>query len=966
MTRLVLRRLASLTLLALSLLASPARAALERHGPIVAAHGYPAWYQDKTGLTLEFCIPNAAELAGGHCLLLPGDTTVPEAFPAPFADEHFYWAGGAVGDWTAPGFLGARAELVLGLEAAFAIGPVVAGDQVTFGRLRLRLDGDKNTGLLPFDGDYTFYTPYGKYVINALQTDGRIFFTEDIGFQCPPGHFDCALQSSLGPFLLPSDFPGGPELPAFVDPAIPGNLYVADPARSAPVTGSVLPPWQTSDGPRNANVFRVEGPGGVLLFETFDFSLMGRIYQGEIVSRVVPKRASYTRGAGGAVEVDAYVVGEPTMQQRLPTEPFQPPVPPALRYYNAPCVETLNPVTGNIDYSAPVGETPITMIPNGTQFWNMSQPAALPAGICYHDVGPNQFLQGILGDQVVVSAAVFDPSNGGSLSVRAVSSDAFLPPGLSVGAFGALTVPTPMVNGLAYITPVTAPPESVRVFSMGLGQAELQVTRGVRAATGVTLTADLPSPQLPNSAIIFAAQGQGASNYLYRFRVNGTTVQDWSPTSTWTMIDLPEGNYSVVADVWLGLTPNAPDASSAPIAMQLRNQAATGVTLTASKPSPQVAGTAVTFTAAGQGSSGYDYRFSLSTNNGPYVLVQDYGNGATWALPTSTAVGNYRVKVDTRTSTLVAVDATTTMDFSISAVGVAVAASLTSPQLVGTTVTFTASPVLSGVPFPFYQYRFWLYTNGVPAIVQDWSETATWVLPGGTAGSFTVQADIRVNTTGNRNATAQIAFVIQNPFATGVLLTPSLASPQAVGTAVTFTAEGQGSTAAYQYRFWLWSGATVTLVQDWSASATWALVDSTPAGTYIVQVDVRTNSSSFAQPGARRDASTTRTHIVMVPFATGVTLTPSVASPSSLGTDVVFTAEGQGSSGYQYRFWRWSGTTATLVQDWSATPIWTMSGTSTLAGNYVVQVDVRTNSGVFALPVGSRDAFVTLNFSVAP
>ena len=65
-------------------------------------HGYPQWYQDSTGLILEFCSPTTqAELGdpltgtGGWCLLLPGDTTVPESFPDVFADEHFYWAAGA-------------------------------------------------------------------------------------------------------------------------------------------------------------------------------------------------------------------------------------------------------------------------------------------------------------------------------------------------------------------------------------------------------------------------------------------------------------------------------------------------------------------------------------------------------------------------------------------------------------------------------------------------------------------------------------------------------------------------------------------------------------------------------------------------------------------------------------------------------------------------------------------------------
>ncbi|MFL5277647.1 MAG: hypothetical protein ACJ79T_14310, partial [Myxococcales bacterium] len=51
----------------------PAHAALQRVGPVSNAPsigGFPTWYQDKTGLALEFCdMLNQSELTGGWCLL---------------------------------------------------------------------------------------------------------------------------------------------------------------------------------------------------------------------------------------------------------------------------------------------------------------------------------------------------------------------------------------------------------------------------------------------------------------------------------------------------------------------------------------------------------------------------------------------------------------------------------------------------------------------------------------------------------------------------------------------------------------------------------------------------------------------------------------------------------------------------------------------------------------------------------
>jgi hypothetical protein len=82
---------------------------------------------------------------------------------------------------------------------------------------------------------------------------------------------------------------------------------------------------------------------------------------------------------------------------------------------------------------------------------------------------------------------------------------------------------------------------------------------------------------------------------------------------------------------------------------------ATGLTLTASLPRPQVVGAAVLFTATGSYSSGDDYRFCLDDGSGPRV-VQDYGGGATYALPTTLPVGTYRIIAHVRTNPTVAFD----------------------------------------------------------------------------------------------------------------------------------------------------------------------------------------------------------------------------------------------------------------------------------------------------------------------
>ena len=297
---------------------------------------------------------------------------------------------------------------------------------------------------------------------------------------------------------------------------------------------------------------------------------------------------------------------------------------------------------------------------------------------------------------------------------------------------------------------------------------------------------------------------------------------------------------------------------------------ATGVTLTPSLPSPQAPGTAVSFTAAGQGSSGYQYRFWLSPDNAAtWAVVQDWSATDTWTLPSTTAAGSYVVLADVKTNTATTLRDTYTAlvytlgtDFPAPATGVTLTPSLPSPQVPGTAVIFTAA----GQGSTNYQYRFWLSPdNGATwAVVQDWSTTDTWTLPSTTgAGSYVVLADVKTMPGPTpRDAYTAIIYTLGTglpPPATGVTLAASAPSPHTAGTDVTFTAAGQGSTG-YLYRFWLTSdgGQSFTVVQDWSSTATWTLPGTTGTGAYQVIGDVKTDPLSPA-----RDAYTWFDYVII-------------------------------------------------------------------------------------------------------
>lgn len=455
---------------ALACAAGSANAVLERTGPL-NHWGFPTWYQDTTGIALEYCNPlNQAELDGGHCLLLPGDVTLPEPDVGPgYFDEHFWWAGEALMT-TANG---GRALLVLAAEAAFGADPTPGG-QIAFTRIRVRLDN------VPVTGEYRFIHPYGEEV-GFAQAGERIFITDDVGIACPPGDFECATQGRLGPFLLASNEPGGAELPPVAGGA-PGKLYIADPGRSGPVTGS----------PTGNNLFRIEGPAGSNLdgqgndfIQTTDFSLMGRLFSGVMPGKISELRANYADQTVAGKKVDVFLKAEPTGQSRVPGSPRPPAVLPVTSFFDQPC----DPVfaadgTTVASYRPPTGSVEKLMKANGEHRWGQVR-GTLPNSVCVKDntgidLAGNTvptFTNVLVRDEVKIGAAYYDP-NAKTLSVEATSSDEVNPPTLTLEGFGPLTA------GVVTVPDVSAPPASVLVSSSKHGSASLRVNTNYDESTG--------------------------------------------------------------------------------------------------------------------------------------------------------------------------------------------------------------------------------------------------------------------------------------------------------------------------------------------------------------------------------------------------------------------------------------------------------------------------------------------------
>ncbi|GAB3776812.1 IPT/TIG domain-containing protein [Ramlibacter monticola] len=556
--------------------AAPAYAGLERAGPVnptPSVGGFPAWYQDQTGITLEFCdLTTQAEWDNGWCLLAPPDGPaggLPEAFPTNFFDEHFWYAADNVMLDPANGF---RAKLVIALEAAFAAELPIQGDQTVFARHRIDIRP------LPFDGDYRVITPFSDVTYFDQAAGDRIFATEDVGIACTPGNFDCALGGKLGPFLLPSPVAGGSEVPPmpdlqtspagtdpFYDQLVAlngaptpapgtGKKYLADPARVGPVTGSPLPDITTydTDGTsklRNHNTFRIEvrpstPDRNAPVFYTLDgetnFTVMGRLSNANLPGRVSGGRAVYRADAvGNATDVDVFTTGNATLQARQPGQPLQGKVKPTLAFWPEPCAGAIA-ADGSVTqgpYAAPAGAPTNLVNDEGTaDYWGqvqMTTPVAKPAThVCIVDTsarnGAGQaqpaYMLKQLTDEVLVNSAGYNgPVDGGTLAVTAQSSDPTAV--LTLAGFGSTPDPVTgvysgrgpgaeLVSNSVTVKGIKSPPSQVQVASSkgGGGFRPVKTERGMSVAAGQASAANVVgsvSEDCATTASLSCAAGQG-------------------------------------------------------------------------------------------------------------------------------------------------------------------------------------------------------------------------------------------------------------------------------------------------------------------------------------------------------------------------------------------------------------------------------------------------------------------------
>lgn len=380
---------------------------LTQVGAVNTANGFPTSYTDGGDTRLQLCDDAADPLCGA--VALP-DPTQPQSFPDNYPDEAFYSLVSATMNTG-----GGTADLTLAAEAAFANGPVVQGDQITFGRVRIRV-----TGLVAGE-TYTVTHPYGVDRFVADSAARNINFTGDVGIGAP-GDFTGLLTSRIAPFLK-WDPAAGATAPAG---------YLGDPAVDHKIVGS----------PLDTNYFRIDGPDiggpGVNTLRTDLFSVVGKKATN---SGVDPQRVTYSRTAGstGGGTLDAYATSEPGQ---------------AIQVKGA-----------GVDDTALKGD--------GRRYFARATYAGAdpPDTVTITNAGDKPVAEKSVpvDDLVTVSKALYRTGNR-QLVVQAASSDEASPPTLAATGFGTLTAGTLTVDA------GRAPPPTVTVTSSAGGSTTVPVS----------------------------------------------------------------------------------------------------------------------------------------------------------------------------------------------------------------------------------------------------------------------------------------------------------------------------------------------------------------------------------------------------------------------------------------------------------------------------------------------------------
>ncbi len=425
-----LRRSIQLALAGSVLASGIASAALQDFGGVsdnsgsgitpAAILNWPAWYRDNDSLPVGLCKSQVASVhpdaAGAPmCFAITPNTA---GFAGNVGDEIFYMNLNA---FITNG--GIKLRYVTALEAAYASGAPVKGQEIVFARTRFTMTvNPQGADGQACAGSYRIIHPWGESTFDDVPVGPRALFeTADVGI----AGFDGSLQGPLGPF--PHWDGDGDEVPLARTAAnflkYGANEFIGDPSVSHTYTGSpfietlpdgITPRYFLADGtPQHQNYLKVIAPAGCDIGGTpapageginvqreVLGNLMGQVWTAAIPTPTRITQADFTRTASSTT-VDVWAKSAKTPAQSL-----------QLTGSNFPGV-VMTAVTDNGArtgmYQAHIVLPPNAVLPSLIDVVNSTSTPVLKTSANLSDI-------------VHISKAVYNPATG-NLCVSASSSD---------------------------------------------------------------------------------------------------------------------------------------------------------------------------------------------------------------------------------------------------------------------------------------------------------------------------------------------------------------------------------------------------------------------------------------------------------------------------------------------------------------------------------------------------------------
>jgi len=527
---------------------------------------------------------------------------------------------------------------------------------------------------------------------------------------------------------------------------------------------------------------------------------------------------------------------------------------------------------------------------------------------------------------------------------------------------------------------------------------------GGRVAS-LTISANKVAPQPPGSTVTFTATPSGgASPVLYKW---WTYDGSWQPVGGWTSSNTfawtPATTYPAGRiTVWAKGAGNAADEAEASVAMDfvISGTAAapppagtarvSAVAIAANMTAPKPPGTTVTFSATPTGGgTALQYKWWIYDGSWKPIGGWTASNTFAWTPVTPYPAGRVTVWAKRAANPADEAEASAAMDFVIAGTAiaapapapipapspaprvttVAIAANMTAPQVPGTTVTFSASPIGGSA----HQYKWWIY-DGSWKPVGGWTASSTFAWTPAVAypaGRVTVWVRSGGNTADEAEASTAMDFVIAGvpavaptpppaPAPSGstparvysVLIGANRVSPQPPGMTVTFQATPSGGTGPLEYKWWIYDAGWKAM-GGWTTSSTFAWTPPTafPYGRITVWVRSAGNTADEAEAAAAMDFVIGGAPVTAQPaLVSSVTLGANKIAPQPRQTAITWTANAAGGvAPYQYKFLVWDGQSTIVHRGWSTSNTFTWTPTLTTPF-YKVIVWVRSQGNIADAP----------------